>query len=573
MKKQGQNNIEKMRHSLAHIMAFAVQELYPKVKFGIGPAIENGFYYDFDNIKISDSDLKKIQKKMQHLIKQNIKFSKKVVSKIQAKKLFKGQPYKLELIKELTGKTASTYQTGDFIDLCKGPHIKSTKEINPKAFKLTRVAGAYWLGNEKNKMLTRIYGIAFETPKELGSFQKQMEEAKKRDHRKLGAKLNLFSFHEEAPGMAFWHPNGLILWQKLVEYWREEHKKAGYEEISTPLLMKEDLWQTSRHMDSYKENMYFSKIDDKMQILKPMNCPGGLLLYKERPHSYRELPLRVGELGLVHRHELAGVLHGLFRVRVFTQDDAHIYCTKKQTEQELKAVINLTLNFYKTFGFKNFHMELSTRPKKYTGSLEMWNEAEKILEKVLKDMKLPYQINEGDGAFYGPKIDFHLKDSIGRNWQCGTLQLDFAQPENFELEYVDEKGKKQRPVMLHRTIYGSLERFIGILIEHYAGALPVWLSPVQVLVIPVGKEHRKYAQNVAEKLKTEGISATANIENETVGKKIRQGIMQKIPYLLVVGDKEIKQKAVAVRNYNNNLGVMKLEKFVTKIKTEIEKKK
>ncbi len=575
-------NIETIRHSFSHILATAVQELYPKVKFGIGPAIENGFYYDFDfgKTKISDADLSKIEKKMRQIIEgqKSNRFQKKSISKTEAKQLFKTQPYKLELIKELPGKTVSIYQfysrgrTG-FVDLCKGPHIKIISELNPKAFKLTKLAGAYWKGDEKNKMLTRIYGLAFETEKELKAHLKQLEEAEKRDHRKLGARLDLFSFHDEAPGMAFWHHKGLLLREELIKYWRQEHRKAGYEEVSTPTILKEGLWHTSHHMQTYKENMYFSKIDDQLHVIKPMNCPGDLLIYKERPHSYKELPMRVGELGLVHRHELSGTLHGLFRVRAFTQDDAHIFCTKEQVKEELKRVLNLTLKFYKAFGFKDFHMELSTRPKKYTGSLKMWALAEKTLEEVLKEMKLPYQINPGDGAFYGPKIDSHLRDSIGRTWQCGTVQLDFAQPENFQLEYIDEKGKKQKPVMLHRTIYGSLERFIGVLIEHYAGELPLWLSPTQVWVIPVGATHHKYAEQITAKLKENNIRVENRTESETVGKKIREGKMQKVPYLLVVGDKEVKAKTVAVNSRNKDVEITKLDKFIDEIKIEIEKKK
>ncbi|MEK7482637.1 MAG: threonine--tRNA ligase, partial [Patescibacteria group bacterium] len=426
---------------------------------------------------------------------------------------------------------------------------------------------AYWKGDEKNTMLTRVYGLAFSNEKELQDYLHMMEEAEKRDHRKLGAKLDLFSFHEEAPGMAFWHDKGLFLRNKLIEYWRAEHKTAGYEEVSTPILLKEELWHTSRHMQTYKENMYFSEIDKGRQIIKPMNCPGGLLIYKERPRSYKELPMRVGELGLVHRHELAGTLHGLFRVRAFTQDDAHIYCRPEQVEDELKKVLKLSLKFYKAFGFRDFHMELSTRPEKYTGELKSWNLAEKILEKTLKAMKLPYKINSGDGAFYGPKIDTHLKDSIGRTWQCGTLQLDFAHPENFQLEYIDEKGKPQRPVMLHRTIYGSLERFIGILIEHYAGALPLWLSPIQCWVVPVGSKHSRYAKEIAKDLAKADIRVEAKTDAQTVGKKIREGEMQKVPYLLIVGDKELKAKSVSVRERGKgDIGKMKLGKFIAEIK-------
>jgi len=542
----------KLRHSLAHVLAAAIQELYPKVKFGIGPAIENGFYYDFDNLKISDSDLKKIQSKMRELINKNLKFRKKQITKAQAKKIFsakggsasggKNQPYKLELIQDI--KKIIIYQVGNFVDLCQGPHVRSTKDL--KAFKLTRLAGAYWKGSEKNKMLTRIYGIAFETEKELKAYLNQQEEAEKRDHRKLGKKLDLFSFHEEGPGFVFWHAKGLFLRDKLIEYWREEHKKAGYKEISTPFMLKQNLWHTSKHMQTYKENMYFSKIESDNFVIKPMNCPGGLLVYKEKPHSYKELPLRVAELGLVHRHERAGTLHGLFRVRAFTQDDAHIYCTKEQIEDELKKVIKLTLKIYKKFGFKKWHLELSTRPKKYTGNLKMWNLAEKILEKVLKNMKLDYKINPGDGAFYGPKIDSHLQDAIGRTWQCGTVQLDFAQPENFKLEYIDANGKKQRPVMLHRTIYGSLERFLGVLIEHYAGALPFWLSPEQIWILPISKKHISYAQEIA--LQLANFRVKIKHADETLNKKIREAEIQKIPYLIIVGDKEIKNKTINIRS-------------------------
>lgn len=625
---KSQQKIEKIRHSLAHIMAAAVSQLYPGVKFGIGPAIANGFYYDFDfsnvilkavrpegsltnarnnsagrpaasreilrstqndKTKITPEDLPKIEEKMQRLIKQSLEFKKKEIPKKEAAALFKDQLYKLELVKELSPtltlpldykrKGITIYQSGNFIDLCAGPHIKSTKEINPKAFKLTKIAGAYWRGDEKNPMLTRIYGAAFETEKELKDYLRQVEEAGKRDHRKLGLKLDLFSFHDEAPGMAFWHPKGLFIYNQLIKYWRQEHKKAGYQEVATPILLKEYLWQTSGHMETYKENMYFSKIDEQKHVIKPMNCPGGLLLYKEKPHSYRELPLRVAELGLVHRHEMAGVLHGLFRVRSFTQDDAHIYCTKEQVESEIKEVIDLTLKIYKTFGFDQIHLELSTRPKKYVGALKMWNLAEKILEKVLKDLKLDFQINPGDGAFYGPKIDFHLADSIGRTWQCGTCQLDFAQPENFELEYIDRKGRPQRPVMIHRTIYGSLERFIGILIEHYEGALPLWLAPEQIWVMSIGKAHQKYAREIVKKISvgTGRRPVPTHVKlidsNETIGKKIRESQIQKIPYVLVVGDKEIKSKTVAVRHLSRGgLGIMPVEKFLENVKIEINKK-
>jgi len=456
------------------------------------------------------------------------------------------------------------------MDMCAGPHVESTVELDANAFRLDRIAGAYWRGSEKNKMLTRIYGIAMENKNDLAKYLEMMAEAEKRDHRKLGAELDLFSFHEEGPGFPFWHQKGLILKEKLVDFWRAEHRKAGYQEISTPIILKESLWQTSRHMQTYKDNMYFSEIDKEKYIIKPMNCPGGLLIYKERPHSYKELPMRVGELGLVHRQEMAGVLHGLFRARAFTQDDAHIYCTKEQVEDELKAVINLTLKFYQTLGFKDFHFELSTRPEKYTGELKMWNLAEKILEKVLCDLKLDYKINAGDGAFYGPKIDTHLNDAIGRTWQCGTVQLDFAQPENFELEYIDNDGKKQRPVMLHRTIYGSLERIIGVLIEHYAGALPVWLAPVQIAIIPVGAGHQEFAKKMADEFVELGLRAEVDEANETVGNKIRRAEKTKAPYMLVIGDKEMGGEKLNVRIKGQKEVVeMGKDEFTERVKSEM----
>jgi threonyl-tRNA synthetase len=566
-------SIEKIRHSLAHIMASAVQNLYGQnVQLGIGPVIENGFYYDIDfgssklkaqsskpqlkTQNLSDADLPLIAEEIRRLIGQNLGFVREEISIDKAMRLFSGQKYKLELIKDIekfgtsklkvqsakwkaTAKSSkvSIYHTGRFVDLCQGPHIKNTRELKSVGFKLTKVAGAYWRGDEKNPMLTRIYGLAFDSQKELDDYVKMMEESERRDHRKLGQQLGLFSWHDEGPGMAFWHPKGMVIKNLLVAYWRDEHKKAGYQEISTPVILKDSLWHTSGHMKNYKQNMYFTTIDETNFAIKPMNCPGGLLYYKERPHSYRELPLRLSELGLVHRHELAGVLHGLFRVRSFTQDDAHLYCTKEQVESEIEGIINLTQKIYKTFGFTDYHIELSTRPKKYTGELKLWKRAEQILEKILKRLKLKYKINPGDGAFYGPKIDFHIKDSIGRTWQCGTIQLDFAQPENFQLEYVNEKGKPERPVMLHRTIFGSLERFIGILTEHYAGAFPVWLAPVQVMLVPVSQNYIRACQSLREEMKSE-IRVEVDDSDETVGNKIRQSSLQKIPYTIVIGEKE-----------------------------------
>ncbi len=572
-----QDKVETIRHSIAHVLAASVQEMYPKVKCGIGPAIDNGFYYDFDfgKEKVSDDDLPKIEKKMRQLINNGQAFVKKNVSKAEARKLFKDQPYKLELIKELPGKTASTYQTADFIDLCKGPHIKLTKEINPKAFKLTKVAGAYWRGSEKNPMLTRIYGVAFSTEAELKEHLKQLAEAEKRDHRKLGAKLDLFSFHEEAPGMPFFHPKGTIIYNQLKNFWLEAQEEFDYDMILAPSMLDVKVWKQSGHWDHYKDDMFFieAKKGEKQFALRPMDCPGAVIIYKNSLKSYRDLPLRYAEPGLISRKEKSGQIGGLFRVQQFIQDDAHIFLSEEQIEEEIKNVIKLVDKIYKPFGLE-YKAYLSTRPDDYMGDIKLWNKAEKELEKILKQVySKDYGIKEKDGAFYGPKIDYQLKDALGRTWQCATIQLDFQMPAIFDLEYIDKKGKARTPVMIHRTIMGSFERFMGILLEHYAGALPVWLSPVQAWVIPVGSEHREYAEKVADQLKEQGIRVEARIEADTVGKKIRQGEVQKIPYLLVVGDKEIKVKSVAVRSHNKDLGVMKIDKFLTKIITEIEKKK
>ena len=614
-----QLKIETIRHSLAHIMACAVQNLYGReIKLGIGPVIENGFYYDLDftnvkcqnsnvksnpNVKcqIAPNDLPKIEKEMRRLINQNLDFIKEKMTIVQAKQLFKCDPYKLDLIEDIekygstelkaksekrkaTAKNSkliiSIYKVDNFIDLCKGPHIKNTRELRQIGFKLTKLAGAYWRGDEKNKMLTRIYGIAFGSQKELDEYLRIQKEAERRDHRKLGTQLDLFSFHQEGAGFPFWHQKGLVIKEELIKFWRLEHQKEGYFEISTPIILNESLWQTSGHMKNYKENMYFTEIDEQKFAIKPMNCPGGLLMYKERPHSYRELPLRVAELGLVHRHEKAGVLHGLMRVRTFTQDDAHIYCTQEQIVDELKGVIKLTRRIYQAFGF-DYYLELSTRPKKFIGDIKIWNKAEATLKKVLTELKLPFKINPGDGAFYGPKIDSHIQDSIGRTWQCGTVQLDFAQPENFKLEYINKAGKPRRPVMLHRTIYGSLERFIGILIEHYAGAFPLWLAPVQVMIIPVGNGHIKLAQKMAQALGgSTALRIAIDDSNETVGYKIRSAAEQKIPYTIVIGDKESPSSGqfspdvkLTVRKFGQKLtATISLREFLEETHHEIEKK-
>jgi len=566
--------INTIRHSLAHILAASAQEFYPKVKFGIGPEIENGFYYDFDfPSPISEESLLKIEKEMRKLIKKDLKFIKKEISKNEAKKIFKGQSYKLELIKELPDKTVSIYQTGKFVDLCKGPHVKSSKEINPDAFKLTKIAGAYWKGNEKNKMLTRIYGLAFQTKKELQQYLKIQEEAEKRDHRKLGLQLDLFSFHEEAPGMPFWHHKGLIIFNILVEHWRKIQSKYGYQEVGLPDMLDVNLWKQSGHYEHYKDSMFFSEGESKTMVLRPMDCPGAILLYKEKLRSYRELPMRIGELGVVFRNEKSGELHGLLRVQQITQDDAHIFIAEDMIQSEVTTVLKIMEEIYKPFTMSKT-VYLATRPDDAMGKVKTWDKAEKALANALHKNKIKYKIKEKDGAFYGPKIDIHIDDSLGRTWQTGTIQLDFFMPERFHMEYINKKGKKKTPVIIHRALMGSLERFIGILIEHYAGALPLWLSPVQVLVIPVGSSSRKYAQEITEKLKSEGLRVEVKVEAETVSKKIREGEIQKTPYILVVGDKEMKKKNVRVRERGKgDIGESSLTKFIKNIKIKIEDKK
>ncbi|MBZ9572622.1 threonine--tRNA ligase [Patescibacteria group bacterium] len=569
--------IETIRHSLAHIMALAVQELYPGVKFGIGPAIENGFYYDFDFpgelTPISKDDLPKIEKKMRDLIKQDIKFEKEIISKTEAKKLFKAQPYKLELIEELPEKTVSIYKSGDFVDLCRGLHVKSTRELPTDSFKLTKIAGAYWRGSEKNPMLTRIYGVGFKTKKELANYFKIMEETEKRDHRKLGRKLELFFLHETAPGMPYWLPKGVVIYNELINFWREEHKKRGYQEIVTPLLNKKELYETSGHWEHYREEMFLIKAEQETYGIKAMNCPNAMIVYGRKPRSYKELPLRFGDTDTIHRFERSGTLFGLFRVRAFRQDDAHIFLTEQQIKNEYKNIFEIVERFYSIFNLE-YSFRLGTRPEKSMGEIKLWNKAERALKEVLEESGKKYTILEGDGAFYGPKIDILMKDSIGREWQMGSIQLDFQIPRRFNLKYADAKGKKKIPVVIHRVIYGSLERFIGILLEHYGGALPLWLSPEQVWIIPVGSSHRKYAEEIAEKLRNEGLRVEAKTEAETVSKKIREGEIQKIPYLLVVGDKEMKKKNVRVRERGKgDIGEIKLTKFLEKAKMEIEKKK
>ncbi len=570
-----ENNIEKIRHSLSHVMAAAVLELFPKTKLGIGPAIDNGFYYDFEMTKpLRPEDLQKIEQKMREILSQNQDFVETKISKIKAKKLFTGQKYKLQLIKDLPGKTVTTYQNGNFIDLCAGPHIKNTKEINPKAFKLLKIAGAYWKGSEKNKMLTRIYGLAFNTEKELTDYLKMQEEAEKRDHRKLGQKLELYMFHETAPGMAYWLPKGLIIMNKLVDFWREEHEKEGYHEIKSPLINKKELYQISGHWDHYKENMFLSETEEgETYGLKPMNCPNAMVVFGSKPRSYRELPLRLSDTDTLHRFEKSGTLSGLLRVREFSQDDAHIFVKEDQIEQEYGRILGITKKFYSIFNIE-YSFRMGTRPKDFMGDVKSWNKAEEVLESILKKSGKKYSIEKGDGAFYGPKIDILMKDSLGRDWQMGTIQLDFQIPKKFNLKFVDSDGKEKTPVVIHRVIYGSLERFIGILVEHLAGAFPVWLAPVQVSIIPISEKHLDYAEKVKKDLEKKQVRVEVKNENETLGKKIREAEMQKIPYLLVVGDKEISAQAVSVRERGKgDLGQMPIEKFVEKVKQEIGDKR
>lgn len=553
--KNKENNLETVRHSLSHIMAAAVLELWPNTKFAIGPAIENGFYYDIDfgEEKINDNDLASIEKKMNHFIKQNVKFEKselKVEEAIKKEKTNK-QVYKVELIEDLKKegeKNVSFYKLGKFEDLCRGPHIESSGKIAKGSFKLTKLAGAYWRGDEKNKMLTRIYGVAFESKEKLEEYLKMMEEAEKRDHRKIGKEMDLFSFHEEGTGFPFWHPKGMIFYNELKEFIKKENKKRGYGEVQTPIILNKSLWLTSGHWEKFKENMYFTEIDGLEHSIKPMNCPGGLLIYKESSHSYRELPIRYAEFGMVHRHELSGVLHGLFRVRAFTQDDAHSFCTSDQLNNEIIEMVDYAMDVYKTFGFNDYEIFIATRPEKYIGDEKVWEKATKALSDALKNKKLDYKIKQGEGAFYGPKIEFNVKDAIGRNWQLGTIQVDFSMPERFGTYYINDEGDKKTPVMVHRAILGSLERFIGVLIEHYAGIFPVWLSPIQVKIISVGEGHIKHCGKLFQEFRDAGIRTEVDDHDETVGNKIRKAVGEKVPYLLVIGDKEIQSDNLAVRD-------------------------
>ena len=566
--------IEVIRHSTAHVMAQAVKNLFPDVKLTIGPNIENGFYYDFDiDEPFSPEDLEKIEDEMDNIIKNSLKFERMDVSREEALKVMeeRGENYKVELINDLPqGEKISLYKQGDFIDLCRGPHIPSTKYV--RSFKLTSVAGAYWRGNEKNKMLQRIYGVAFSTRKELEAYLNMIEEAKKRDHRKLGRELKLFEIMDEGPGFPFFLPKGVILKNTLIDYWRKLHNEAGYVEIETPLMLNKELWERSGHWDHYKENMYTSIIDDKEFALKPMNCPGGMLVYKNETHSYRDLPLRVGELGRVHRHELSGTLHGLMRVRAFTQDDAHIFMLPEQIKSEILGVINLIDKVYSVLGFK-YTVELSTRPEDSMGSDEDWAMAENSLKEALDEAKLLYKINPGDGAFYGPKIDFHVQDSLGRDWQCGTIQLDFQLPQRFELEYIGSDGEKHRPIVIHRVIFGSIERFIGILIEHFAGKFPVWLSPVQVKILPISENFVQYGDEIVKKLKAKNIRCEIDRRAEKIGYKIREARQERVPYMIVVGEKEQSDGTISLRSRKNgDEGSKYLEEFIYRIEKEVKNK-
>ena len=572
MSKKEKVDLDAMRHSCSHVLAQAVMQMFPEAKLAIGPTIEDGFYYDFELPRtLIPEDLPLLEKKMKHIIKQNQKFVRKEEPGDKALEFLKkaGQNYKVELAEEFIaeGEDISFYENirpqdekGMFVDLCEGPHVEHTGQIG--AFKLMKIAGAYWRGDEKNIMLQRIYGTCWHTKDELDEYLKKMEEAKKRDHRKLGKELDLFSFHEEGVGFPFFHANGMRLRKSLLDYWHIVHRKYEYELVSTPIMLNEELWHRSGHYDNYKENMYFTKVDEQNYAVKPMNCPGGVLIYKNSKYSYRDLPLRWAELGLVHRHEKSGVLHGLMRVRSFTQDDAHIFCTPDQIKDELKKTIKLFDEVYKKFGFE-YKIELSTRPEKSIGSDDMWELAEKTMNEVLDEEGLEYEINEGDGAFYGPKFDFHLADCIGRTWQCGTLQLDFSMPERFEMEYIGEDGEGHRPVMLHRVVYGSLERFMGILIEHYAGAFPTWLAPVQARVLSVSEKFNDYAKKVSDELRGNAVRVEMDHSDENLGKKIRNAEMQKIPYMIVVGEKEVENGTITVRDYaTKEQKEMKIEDLV-----------
>ena len=593
------NKIEIIRHSLSHILAAAVLEMFPEAKFGIGPAIENGFYYDFDLPRtLIPEDLPILEKKMKKIVKRNFSFDKKEIPAKEAIELFEKakQNYKVELIKDLIeedkkkNSKVKIYKTGNFVDLCKGPHLDSAGEINPKIFKLTKISGAYWKGDEKNKMLQRIYGVAFENEKELKDYFHKLEEAEKRDHRVLGKKLDLFLTNEDiGAGLPIWLPKGAIVRKIIEDYLYKELNKEGYQWLYTPHIGSRKLWETSGHWNFYSDSMYpplevGQSLEDSQSgkktkikeeyLLKPMNCPFHIYVYNDKIRSYRELPLKFAELGTVYRYEKSGTLRGLTRVRGFTQDDAHLFCAYEQMDSEVEKLVKRALEMLKDFGFSDYNIYLSTRPEKYVGDLKNWEKSTKALENVLKKLKVDYKIDSGGGVFYGPKIDIKIKDSLEREWQCTTIQFDFNLPQRFKMSYIDKKGNKKEPFMIHRALLGSMERFIGVLIEHYAGAFPLWLSPVQIQIIPIGTAHKKYANEISQQLIDSGLRIEVKDENETIGKKIREGEIQKIPYLLIVGDKEKKSKSVSVRQRSKgDIGKMKLEKFIEKINEEIEKKK
>ena len=571
IKPESPEALEILRHSASHIMAQAVLRLYPGAKLAIGPAIDTGYYYDFELPEsLKPEDLEKIEAEMAKIVKEDLPFKRFNMSKQDALEHYrqKGEKYKVELVEGLEDGSISFYQQGEFIDLCRGPHLPSTGRL--KAFKLMSVAGAYWRGDSNREMLQRIYGTAFFSKKELDEYLHRLEEAKKRDHRKLGKELDLFDILDEGPGFPFFMPKGMVLRNILEDFWRQEHRKRGYQEIKTPIILNEELWHRSGHWDHYQENMYFVKIDEGNFAIKPMNCPGGMLVYKRKLHSYRDLPQRMAELGLVHRHELSGALHGLMRVRCFTQDDAHIFMTPEQIKDEILGVINLIDDFYKVFGFK-YHVELSTRPENSMGTDEQWETATEALRNALEVKGMDYKVNEGDGAFYGPKIDFHLEDSIGRTWQCGTIQLDFQMPERFDLNYIGPDGEKHRPVMVHRVVFGSIERFIAILTEHYAGAFPTWLAPVQVRLMPISEDQLPFVQEIQKQMEEAGLRVEVDGRNEKIGYRIREAQLQKIPYMLVVGEKEVQAKAVAVRSRKEgDLGVENVDAFIQRILDEVK---
>lgn len=571
-----QQELHVLRHTAAHVMAQAIKRLYPEADFAYGPATERGFYYDVDlgDTKLTDEDLLKIEDEMRHIVKENLPIKPFILSREEAAELLKerNEKYKLEHIDDLPEDAViSFYQQGEYIDMCVGPHLCYTKAL--KAFKITQQSGAYWRGDKNNRMLTRINGIAFKNQAELEEYLKLREEAERRDHRKIGKEMELFMFSDEGPGFPFFLPKGMELKNALIDYWHEIHSRSGYSEVSTPMIMSRSLWETSGHWEHYKDNMYTTQIDGEDYCVKPMNCPGGVLVYRSRPHSYRELPIRLGELGLVHRHELRGALHGLFRVRCFTQDDAHIFMTKEQITDEITGVINLINEVYTKFGFK-YTVELSTRPEDSMGSDEDWDNATNALITALKSKGLPYEVNEGDGAFYGPKIDFHLEDSLGRTWQCGTIQLDFQMPLNFQLEYIDENGSKQRPVMIHRVCFGSIERFIGILTEHYAGKFPVWLAPVQVKVLSVSDKNLEYAEKVYRKLSELGVRCELDSRNEKIGYMVREARqIDRVPYMLIIGGREAENETVSVRDRaTDQTESMSFQEFAERIQNEIAKR-